>query len=205
MWSWWFDMTWFSDEQGLNNSLLFLSTLVVPVHSDEGEDDAVDVSLLRLFELITVKYPPAEWNDPRVYPVLHLLRVGQIVQLWVLLPLVSPVQPDADLQAEHEAHEARSHQHRTWHRADRQSCWTRPCSLRSATSHGQRCKRWRRLYRDVDTFEILCSSLKPFFNLSSLKLSMENSRDWQIEPLLEMHRIQNYYFSQIEDSKSVRV
>ena len=113
MWSWWFDMTWFSDEQGLNNSLLFLSTLVVPVHSDEGEDDAVDVSLLRLFELITVKYPPAEWNDPRVYPVLHLLGVGQIVQLRVLLPLVSPVQPDADLQAEHEAHEACSHQHRT--------------------------------------------------------------------------------------------
>ena len=83
------------------------------LHRDQGQNQTVYIPPLRLLKLSTVENSPAKRNYFRVYPVFDLLRVRQIVQLWVLLPLVSPVQPDADLQAEHEAHEARSHQHRT--------------------------------------------------------------------------------------------
>ena len=55
-----------------------------------------------------------EWNYFGVNPMFDLLRVGEIVQLGVLLPLVGPVEPEADLQGEEEGHEAGSHQHGAW-------------------------------------------------------------------------------------------
>ena len=74
--------------------------LVFPcsLHSYEGQDDTVDILPLRLLKLGAVKDAPAKWNNPGVYPVFDLLGVCQIVQLRVLLPLVGPVEPHADLQ-----------------------------------------------------------------------------------------------------------
>ena len=87
--------------------------LPVSLHRDQGQNQTVNIPPLRLLKLSTVKNSPAKRNYFRVYPVFNLLRVRQIVQLWVLLPLVGPVEPQADLQGQHQGHEAGSYQHRT--------------------------------------------------------------------------------------------
>ena len=83
------------------------------LHCDQGEDDTVDILPLCLLKLGAVKYAPAIWYNPGVYPVLHLLGVCQIVQLRVLLSLVGPVEPHTHLQGQHQGHEAGSYEDRT--------------------------------------------------------------------------------------------
>ena len=83
------------------------------LHSYQGQNETVDILPLRLLELGTVKYSPTKGDDPGVYPVFDLLGVRQVVQLRVLLPLVGPVEPQADLQGQHQGHEAGSYQDRT--------------------------------------------------------------------------------------------
>ena len=103
----------------------------VPVHGEDGQDDAADVPRVAAPELLhaaRVERAPAVGHDARVYPVLHLLtivmtsvprrcaaahlRVGEVVKLRVELPLVSFVIPPADLRREEDGHHSRTHQHR---------------------------------------------------------------------------------------------
>ena len=110
----------------------------VPVHGEDGQDDAADVPRVAAPELLhaaRVERAPAVGHDARVYPVLHLLtivmtsarqtvspggvptphlRVGEVVKLRVELPLVSFVIPPADLRREEDGHHTCPHQHRAW-------------------------------------------------------------------------------------------
>ena len=50
----------------------------VPVHGEDGQDDAADVPRVAAPELLhvaRVKRAPAVGHDARVYPVLHLLTI----------------------------------------------------------------------------------------------------------------------------------
>ena len=104
----------------------------VPVHGEDGQDDAADVPRVAAPELLhaaRVERAPAVGHNARVYPVLHLLtivltsvspggvptphlRVGEVVKLRVELPLVSFVISPADLRREEDGHHSRTHKHR---------------------------------------------------------------------------------------------
>ena len=65
----------------------------VPVHGEDGQDDAADVPRVAAPELLhaaRVERAPAVWHDARVYPVLHLLTIVMTSARQTVSPAVVP-------------------------------------------------------------------------------------------------------------------
>ena len=96
------------------------------------------MSLLRTSASKSLEHSPPVRDQLGVHPVLHLVRVGQIVDVSVLHPLQGVVQsakltwkefnylvliPQTNLYWEHDCEEARPNENRTWYWNSLKSIW----------------------------------------------------------------------------------